>query len=405
MRNNYVVIVQASSISWSGGRDYCMVVVENHPVVYWTVKRVFDTIPASEVIIAAPSFDRGGLEFLKQSFPKNKISVFYGHDASPLNRILDACSDMRDVDYIIRVDGIHFCFDPIAAMKMLAQAQEYKLDCVKMPDDFPVAFTSEIYRVGAMRTLDKLLTSDMHAIFRVHPKFFMFKEKDLFHCQYIQDIPQYSDTLFQECRNRTEPIFSIPRMEVQESKKIWTGDQLSFHYELALTYLEPAMKTLDIACGDGFGVRIFSQKLKEIHGADIDAEIIAEAKRRTHAPNVSFHVEDVTGMSYGSAEFDAITSMETFEHVDPLAYLKEVSRVLKPGGVLIMSTPQNSMGHIPITSCHVHEYSLDEVVNLCSQYFDIKHIIGIKAGRIIVPGDPKGTNTMLVCINKKENIQ
>jgi len=381
-----------------------MTIIEGHPVVYWTVKRVLENIPYAEVIIAAPGFDRGGgLESLVNVFPAGNVSMFYGQDASPLNRMLDACTDLRDEDYIIRVDGLHFCFDPSASLKILALARSDHLDCVKLPDDFPVQFTSDVYRVGALRKLDKLLTGHAEAIFRVHPKFYMSMRKELFHCAYLQELPQYSDTHLLECRRRAEPIFIIPRMEVNEPRRIWSGDQLCFHYELALEHLQPGMKVLEIACGDGFGARILAQKVAEVHGADIDAEVIAEARRRTNAPNVFFDVEDVTNMTFRLAEFDAITSMETFEHVDPHSYLCEVYRVLKPGGLLVISTPQNRMGRIPVNSCHVCEYSLKELLELCQQYFSIKTIIGIKAGRIIVPGDPYGTNTVLVCT--KDGVQ
>ncbi len=396
------VVVQASSVSWAGGPDYCMTAIEGHPVVYWTVKRVVEDIPESEVVIAAPAFDRGGrLEFLGDAFGRGRVSLFYGHDASPLDRILDACADLGDEEHIIRVDGLHFCFDTKASLSMLALARSDHFDCVKLPDDFPVQLASDVYRVGALRLLDKSLTGSGQAVYRVHPKFFMFMRNDLFHCAYLEELPQYSDDQLMDCRRRCEPIFRVPRMDVSEGRRIWSGDQLSFHYELALQYLQPDMRVLEVACGDGFGVRIMAPKTAEVHGADIDAEVVAEARRRTDCPNAFFHVEDVTGMSFGSEEFDAVTSMETFEHVDPHAYLGEVRRVLRPGGLLVLSTPQNRMGRIPLTSCHVREYSLSELLDLCRQYFAVVKVIGIKAGRIVVPDDPYGMNTVLVCTKEK----
>lgn len=396
------VIIQASSMSWSGGRDYCMTIIDDHPVVYWTLKRVIENIHCPNIIIIAPEFDRDGeLEMLYDSFPGVSFSIYYGQNASPLNRILGACVDLSDNDYVIRIDGVHFCFDPKASMDMLSLAKNKELDCVKLPDDFPVAFRSDIYRIGALRNLDKLLQNDTHAMFRVHPKFYMFMRNDLFNCEYLLDLPFYSDSYLSECRLKAEPITNVPRMEVDERRRITAGDQLSFHYELALEYLDSDMKVLDVACGNGFGVRLLAQKVAQVVGADIDSEAIMEANQRTHSTNTSFCIEDITCMSFGSEEFNAVISMETLEHVDAHSCLQEISRVLKPCGLLILSTPQNSMGHIPVTSCHNHEYSLKELVDLCSQYFSIKAIIGIKAGRIIIPDDPLGANTMLVCVNDK----
>jgi hypothetical protein len=68
--------------------------------------------------------------------------------------------------------------------------------------------------------------------------------------------------------------------------------------------------------------------------------------------------------------------------------------------MFLLSTPQNSLGHIPINAQHNHEYSLEEIRNITSKYFRIQEIIGIKQGCIIHEGDYKATNTFLVLINE-----
>jgi 2-polyprenyl-3-methyl-5-hydroxy-6-metoxy-1,4-benzoquinol methylase len=279
---------------------------------------------------------------------------------------------------------------------MLQQARENHLDCVKLPDDFPVQFGSDIYRVGAMRKLTRLLNAQGDSIYKVHPKFYMFAHLDQFLSSYARQVPGYSDEYLRRCRQIAQSVYRDPRLEVNESR-IWAGDQLSFHYELAMQYLQPGMSVLDVACGDGYGTRMLARKIARMQGADIDPDTIAVAKKLTSSKNVLYHIEDVTNMTFGANEFDAITSMETIEHVDDRAYMKEVYRVLKPGGILILSTPQNRLGHIPVNAVHIREYSLDEITGLCSQYFTVKHVLGIKAGRIILPGDPYGSNTVLVC--------
>lgn len=391
------VIVQASSRSWSGAQDLCMACIRGQPVVYWTIKRILDAIPEAEIKVAAPAFDqRGSLEFLLDAFESDTISIFYGHDASPLNRMLEVCQDLEDEVHIIRIDGLHFCVDIDSSLKMLQLAESQKLDCVKLPDDFPVQFTSDIYRVGALRKLEVMLKEDSGAIFRVHPKFYMFMRDDEFRCDNLQGHPVYKDEFLRSCREIARSIYHVPRLEVND-RRIWSGDQLSFHYELAAKYLAQDMKVLDIACGDGYGTYKLAAQVREVHGGDIASEVIAHASRTNDRKNVCFHTEDVTKMNFPDNSFDAVVSMETIEHVLADDCLKEIRRVLKPGGISVISTPQNAFGRIPINAMHMREYSLEEIVELCERYLTIREVIGIKAGRIVIPRSPRGTNTIIVC--------
>jgi 2-polyprenyl-3-methyl-5-hydroxy-6-metoxy-1,4-benzoquinol methylase len=112
---------------------------------------------------------------------------------------------------------------------------------------------------------------------------------------------------------------------------------------------------------------------------------------------MNFEVEDVLGLSYADSTFDVVLSMETIEHVpDETMYLEEIRRVLRPGGRLVLSTPQNSFGAVPFNGNHFKEYSLKELKALVSKYFEIEHVIGFKAGRVYFEDDPIGTNTLMV---------
>jgi 2-polyprenyl-3-methyl-5-hydroxy-6-metoxy-1,4-benzoquinol methylase/spore coat polysaccharide biosynthesis protein SpsF (cytidylyltransferase family) len=391
------LIVQASSRSWSGGPDLCLNPVEGTPAVAHTISRILEAFPQSHLIVAAPDFDRGGaLDALVAQWPAERVQMHYGQDDSPLNRMLVATSGLSDTDYLVRVDGVHFCFDPTCAQEMLRQAQFGEHDAVKLPDDFPVQFGSDIYRVGALRQLDGLLTTEEQRVFRVHPKFYFFAHPQQFRCAYADTLPQYDDAYLWQCRERAKTIYAVPRLEVN-AQRLWVGDQLSFHYEMAGHYLQPTMKVLDIACGDGYGARRLSTIVAEVHGGDIDADNVEHARSMTKEPNVFFHMEDVTSTSFASNSFDAVLSLETIEHVDDDSCLRELHRILRPGGTLILSTPQNRLGHIPINTAHRQEYSLEQITALCARHFNIREIIGIKAGRVVIPSDPIGANVMLIC--------
>lgn len=392
------VLVQASSRSWAGGVDICMGMVEDEIAVVRTIRRVLSHFADLDVVLVAPEFDRGGeLDDIVKLINNHRLSLYYGHNASPLNRMIEASHDLSDTDYVIRVDGIHFCFDPQASLNMLDIAINKQLDCIKLPDDFPVHFTSEVFRVGALKAIDAELTQSEDAKYRVHPKCYFSMNAQRFNVEFLTDLPCYSDEYLTECRRLATQIYAIPRQEVNEHR-IVSGDRLGFHYELALQHLKPDMKIIDIACADGYGVNIMSSYLKEVHGADLDELSVEFAKQNNSATNTEYFVEDITKLSFSDESYDAVTSFETLEHVPEHECLSEIKRILKPGGVLVLSTPQNSIGHIPVNSCHLIEYSLNELLELVNQYFIVVKVIGIKAGIIYDETDPYGTNTVLICV-------
>ena len=178
------------------------------------------------------------------------------------------------------------------------------------------------------------------------------------------------------------------------TNSIRNGDMLSFHYTLALDFLSKNDIILDIACGLGYGSNIISKKCNNIRGADIDITSLSKAKNEF--PHLDFLLEDCTNSSFKNNFFDKILSFETIEHVDPLKYFKELKRILKVNGFLILSTPQNAIGDVPINPHHNIEYDLNTLIQLAKNYFEIVKIIGIKQGTIIFENDPIGTNTFLV---------
>ncbi len=100
---------------------------------------------------------------------------------------------------------------------------------------------------------------------------------------------------------------------------------------------------LDIACGEGYGCDLLSQKAQKVIGVDIDAETIQHAQQTYKRDNLEF----ICGIAsqipvVGEHVFDLIVSFETIEHIsedDQKKFLQEVKRLLKPDGVLLISTP------------------------------------------------------------------
>ncbi|CCO23594.1 methyltransferase domain-containing protein [Maridesulfovibrio hydrothermalis] len=396
--NNPIIIIQAASRAWCGTADWCMNKVEGKPVVALTVERALAHFPEADIRITAPEFDKGGLlDTLPALFPDNKVSVFYGFDSSPLERMIGALEKESDQTLIIRVDGLHFGWVPDDAEKMLAEAQKSNLDCIKLPDDYPVQLSSDVYRLSALKKAADLLSQEQDAgPYRVHPKFYMIRRDNLFKTAYHNDYKAVPDSYLEQCRETAKDVYITSNTEVAGSK-ISHGDQFSFHYQLGLDFIKENYSVLDIACGWGYGARMLARKAAKVTAADLDIAIVRKAAAGKYFKNITFQTGNATDLGFADNTFDAVTSFETVEHVDHAPYFSEMHRVIKPGGLLIFSTPQNILGHIPVNSQHRREYSLEEISTLCSEHFEIVKVIGIKQGRVVFPDDPKGQNTFMVC--------
>lgn len=106
------------------------------------------------------------------------------------------------------------------------------------------------------------------------------------------------------------------------------------------------LHALDVGCGAGLVAEPLARMGATVEGIDAGADVIAVA--RTHAEaqglSIGYHCGDVLAFAQDrTASFDLITCLEVVEHVvDVNAFLLSISRMLKPGGLLIFSTPNRT---------------------------------------------------------------
>ncbi|HEX5712640.1 MAG TPA: class I SAM-dependent methyltransferase, partial [Solirubrobacterales bacterium] len=128
-------------------------------------------------------------------------------------------------------------------------------------------------------------------------------------------------------------------------------------------------KVLDGACGMAYGSAILAGAgASEVVGVDLDAEVVAKVSAAAK-PNTRFEVADMRKLPFGDDEFDLVVSFETIEHVeDPETVLDELARVLKPGGLLVVSTPNRDV-YTPGNPFHLRELSSNEFTDELSKRF------------------------------------
>ncbi|RLF01111.1 MAG: hypothetical protein DRJ59_06715 [Thermoprotei archaeon] len=99
------------------------------------------------------------------------------------------------------------------------------------------------------------------------------------------------------------------------------------------------MRVLDIGCAYGYLLRLFDNAGCETYGIDISEYAIKQARRITRAKLYAWDVDRGLPM-FQDNFFDLITILHVIEHLhSPYNVLKEVHRVLKPKGKLIIGTP------------------------------------------------------------------
>lgn len=111
-------------------------------------------------------------------------------------------------------------------------------------------------------------------------------------------------------------------------------------FTLRLKQIAPyksAGKALDIGCGPGYFLTAAQKMGFDVHGLDPSDYIVSEAQK-TWGDRVRLGLIESAG--YPSENFDLVVAFDTFEHIyDPKKFLAAVHRVLKPGGVLAITTP------------------------------------------------------------------
>lgn len=106
----------------------------------------------------------------------------------------------------------------------------------------------------------------------------------------------------------------------------------------------PALRALDVGCSWGLALAVLNRRGATAFGCDLVPDDFAAGRRVADANGLPFRavVADAASLPFKDGVFDAVTSVETMEHVfapDRPRTAAEMARVLKPGGFLSLSTP------------------------------------------------------------------
>ena len=139
---------------------------------------------------------------------------------------------------------------------------------------------------------------------------------------------------------------------------------------------------LDVGCNTGYGTVRLVQEARSVTGVDVSPAAVAAARTREGGESVRFEVIDGLGLPFPDHSFDLVTSFQVVEHVaDPGPYLREIRRVLRPGGIAILTTPNAAIrldpGMTPWNRFHVREYRASELAVELGEVFDRVEVLGM----------------------------
>ena len=185
-------------------------------------------------------------------------------------------------------------------------------------------------------------------------------------------------------------MYMAENKEFQAGERLYIGKTVSdersidehwARYRFAAERSRPDFIILDAACGSGYGTDFLAQKAHEAYGVEINDHAFQWAKEYYGGPRTHFMQADLNKpLPFPDEKFDMVTSFETLEHVaGQEMMLHEFRRVLKPGVILIISSPDREV----ITDragaenkFHINELSKKEFIVLLQGYFELEALYG-----------------------------
>ncbi len=162
----------------------------------------------------------------------------------------------------------------------------------------------------------------------------------------------------------------LPEMNIDSEISIFHRQR----YESILSICA-GKNVVDAACGEGYGSSFIAEKATCVIGIDISHEAIENAKGKYQKENLHYYEASVERIPVEDNWADVFVSYETIEHVTEdiqRKFLKEIRRILKKDGILIMSSPdKRNYSDIPQfhNEFHVHELYFEEFDALLKRYF------------------------------------
>lgn len=130
---------------------------------------------------------------------------------------------------------------------------------------------------------------------------------------------------------------------------------------------------LEIGTGAGYGIEVVAPRARSF----ITVDKFAPSPEAVRHPHVEFHQAVVPPLAFAANSFDFVISFQVIEHIkQDIELVREIKRVLRPGGKFIVTTPNAPMS-LTRNPWHVREYTAEQLRNLLGDEFKAVEALGV----------------------------
>ncbi len=158
---------------------------------------------------------------------------------------------------------------------------------------------------------------------------------------------------------------------------VYQRSRLAYHFAAE----QVSGRVLEVGTGTGYGVEIIAPRANEFISID---KFPPQFESGTLPQNVEIQRAVAPPLPFEDESFDSFVSFQVIEHIEQdKEFVAEIYRVLKPGGVAIISTPNAPMS-LTRNPWHVREYTADEFSELLSQKFKSVEPYGVVGNETVM---------------------
>jgi len=131
---------------------------------------------------------------------------------------------------------------------------------------------------------------------------------------------------------------------------------------------------LEVGCGEGYGMELLLPQVNSYTAID---KFEPRIEIKSASKPVAFHQMNLPPIKFEDNKFDSLVSFQVIEHIeDDETFIYELNRVLKPGGIAVLTTPNRLMS-LTRNPWHIREYTFQELGAKLLKHFSKVEVLGV----------------------------